>query len=585
MNPPAAAAVLPSLALESLPDDPALLKSMIAELVAALRASQNECAQVHSRLDQLLRRLYGPRAERFDPNQPVLFPETSPPAPPDSPPADPADTTTPTPQPSRQGHGRQRLPAHLRREQRLHELTVAERACPCCGEQRVPISTETSEQLDYVPASLFVIEHVRRTYACPRCQKPHGEAARPTALLPTPEVALPTAPPTTEPSGATPERSGPASTFSTAAKPAQPIERGLPGPGLLAQVIVSKFSDHLPLYRQEQIFARLGVPLRRSTLCDWLARCGQLLLPVYELLKGRVLQSWVIQTDDTPVPVQDDTRDGTRQGRVWVYRGDAHQPYLVYAYSPNREQEWPQQFLQGYQGFLQADGYTGYDGLYAQGKVVEVGCWAHARRKFFEAQGTDPERSVYVLGVIRRLYAVEKSAAQEAARQELSQEESWALRLRLRQEESVPLLTSLCQWLEEQREQVLPKSPVGEAITYALNQWQALQRYTTRGFLEIDNNAAERALRAIAVGRKNYLFFGSDVGGETAAVLYSLTQTCRALGVEPWRYMRDVLERLPNWPVERREELLPDRWAAAERARAEAVRGEGGEKPAGVPSG
>jgi transposase len=245
-------------------------------------------------------------------------------------------------------------------------------------------------------------------------------------------------------------------------------------------------------------------------------------------------------------------------------------PHIVYSYSPNHEQSWPVAFLQNYAGFLQADGYPGYDCLYATGKVFEVGCWAHARRNFFEAQTTDPTRALYVLGVVRQLYAVEKRARQESERLKLAPAETWALRLRLRQEQSVPVLTALGTWLEKEQKQVLPKSPIGEAIGYALNQWQALLRYTTRGFLDIDNNAAERALRAVAVGRKNYLFFGSDVGGQTAAVWYSLVQSCKRLEIEPWRYLRDVLVRIPTCPAERLSELLPQKWAAAQRAAAEA---------------
>jgi len=199
-----------------------------------------------------------------------------------------------------------------------------------------------------------------------------------------------------------------------------------------------------------------------------------------------------------------------------------------------------------------------------------VACWAHARRKFFEAQKTDPARASYVLAVIRQLYAIEKKATEESERLRLPLTEAWDLRLRWRQEQSVPLLTSLGQWLEKERDQALPKSPISEAIGYALNQWQALLRYTTQGFLAIDNNAAERALRAVAIGRKNYLFFGSDGGGQTAAVLYSLVQTCKRLQIEPWRYLKDVFERLPMCPGERLGELLPDRWAAAQRAAAEA---------------
>jgi transposase len=411
------------------------------------------------------------------------------------------------------------------------------------------LGQEVSEQLEYVPASFLVIEHVRLTYACLDCEKQRAVAA--------PVVAVP---------GATVSPPLAGSTFATAAKPAQPIPRGLPGPGLLAHVIVSKYGDHLPLYRLERIFGRGGVPLSRQTMCGWLAAGADLLRPLYQLLRERIGQGWVVSSDDTPVGVQEPGRGSTRTGRVWVYAGDAFSPCLVYDYTPNREQAGPQRFLEGYLGYFQADAYAGCDALYATGRLVEVGCWAHARRKFYEAQATDPQRAVYALGVIRRLYAIERQADAEIARLRLGREEGWWLRLRLRQEQAVPLLTRLCQWVHEQRDQVLPKSPISEALGYACNHWAALERYTTQGYLAIDNNAAERALRAIAVGRKNYLFFGSDGGGETAAVLYGFVQTCGRLGIEPWRYLRAVLERLPDMPAERLEELLPDRWAAAERA-------------------
>jgi hypothetical protein len=361
------------------------------------------------------------------------------------------------------------------------------------------------------------------------------------------------------------------STFRTAPRPPSPIPRGLAGPGLLAHLIVSKFCDHLPLYRSERMLARFGVDLSRSTMCDWLAQSATLLRPLWELMKNRVLQSLVIQTDDTPVRVQAQAEAAAHQGRLWVQVGDMGHRYLVYLYSPNREGQWPQTFLAGYQGFVQGDAYSGYDALFAAGTVVEVGCWAHARRKFFEAQKTYPEGALYALGVIRQLYAVEKEAAEQARKRELPRAEFEALRLRLRQEKSVPILKSFGEWLEKQAAALLPKSPLAEAVGYARNQWAALQRYTTAGFLEIDNNAAERALRAVAIGRKNYLFFGSDVGGETAAVLYTFTQTCQALGIEPWRYLRDVLERLPSQPPQRLSDLLPDEWARVQRSTTEPV--------------
>jgi transposase len=567
----------------NLPDDPALLKAMLAEALAALRASRQEGDRLRQRLDQLLRRLFGRRSERLNPDQLLLFPEPSADeavAPP--PPTDPSESA----KPRRRGHGRQQLPKHLPRDRRVYELSEAERVCRGCGQARVVIGQEVSEQLDYEPASLTVIEHVRLTYACPCCEK-HRQAGSQTALATPQTSATPFSeaelndPATTVLIPVTPM----ASTFVTASRPHSPIARGLTGPGLLAHVIVSKFCDHLPLYRCERMLARFGVTLSRSTLCDWLAQSAVLLRPLWELLKGRVQQSRVIQTDDTPVRVQTQAGAAAHQGRLWLQVGDAGHPGLVYFYSPNQEGQWPQAFLKGYKGFLQADAYTGYDALFATGVVMEVGCWAHARRKFFEAQKADPEGALYALGVIRQLYAVEREATEQAKEQELSRADFEALRLRLRQERSVPLLKSFGTWLEKQAASVLPKSPVAEAVGYARNQWAALQVYTTAGFLEIDNNAAERALRAVAIGRKNYLFFGSDVGGETAAVLYTLTQTCRELGVEPWRYLRDVLDGLPNRPPEQLAELLPAEWARAQRAATESAAPGSPSEIAPLPSG
>src|SRR5262249_20440680 len=458
---------------------------------------------------------------------------------------------------------------HRPGDRRVYELSEAERRCHGCGQARVVIGQEVSEQLDYEPASLLVIEHVRLTYACPCCEKQRQASTPAAPATPRTATAAPAVAELTDPAMTCPIPGRPAaSTFLTAPRPPSPIARGLAGPGLLAHLIVSKFCDHLPLYRCERMLARFGVPLARSTMCDWLAQCAGLLRPLWELLRSQVLQSRVIQTDDTPVRVQGQAGVAAHQGRLGVQGGDGGHPGRVYLYSPNHEGHWPQAFLARYAGFVQGDAYAGYDALFESGAIVEVGCWAHARRKFFEAQKTDPEGALYALGVIRQLYVVEREAAEQAKQQELSRAEFEALRLRLRQEKSVPLLKSFGEWLEKQAAALLPKSPLAEAVGYARNQWEALQRYTMAGFLEIDNNAAERALRAVAIGRKNYLFFGSDVGGETAAGLYTFTQTCQALGLEPWRYLRDVLSRLPGHPAQRPRELLPDEWAQAQCAAA-----------------
>src|SRR5215212_2562153 len=332
-----------------LPDDPEVLKRMIMELLGTLHNRDRECDQLRHRLDQLLRRLYGPRAEKFDPNQPWLFPElsTTASAPSNAEQVAPVADDLAANQPKK-GHGRRRLPDSLPRVRLVHDVAEGQRACPQCGEQRHKIGEEVSEQLDYQPAALFVIEHVRCSYACAKCQ---GQV-------------------------------------TMADKPSQPIAKGLPGPGLLAHIITSKYADHLPLHRQERVFARHGLELPRSTTCDWMAACAELLHPLYELMVREVLASRMLHAYDTVLPVQDDSRATTRQGRLWVYAGDRHHPYNVFDYTPNRARDGPQRFLSGFEGYWQADAFGGYDGIYlaAQGEIVEVACNGHARRKFDDAQ-------------------------------------------------------------------------------------------------------------------------------------------------------------------------------------------------------
>ena len=495
---------------QPLPDDLATLQAMVRELLDTLAAVRRDHAALQTRLDQLLRRLYGPKSEKIvDGSQPDA-----------SGLSDNVLSQTPLPQCDagrprvKRCHGRRRLPRELPRQRLEHDLSAAEKLCPCCHTLRVRIGEEITERLDYKPASLFVVEHVRPKYACTSC---HAHVA------------------------VTPV-------------PSEPLPKALAAPGLLAQVITAKFADHLPLYRLEGIFARHGVELSRSTMCDWLAGCACVLRPIYEAMCTRVRSSKVIHTDDTPVPVQDRSRKRTRTGRIWVYVGDARNPYVVYDATPSRSRDGPQTFLKGFQGFVQADAFGGYDGLYATG-ATEVACWAHARRKFVEARDSDSRLSLEVLALIRRLYDVERTA------KELDGEN----RLSLRQRESVPVLQTLGEWLRAKRESVLPKSPLGAAITYATNQWAALNVYVTDGDLAIDNNVAERALRGVAVGRKNWLFWGSDVGGKTAAVLTSLTATCKRHQIDPWSYLSDVLARVPSHPPRRIAELLPDAWAQTQR--------------------
>jgi transposase len=475
--------------LAGLPTDVAICHRMIQELVEALQAQRHQMEQVRHRLSLLLQRLYGPRQERINPAQLLLFADALKAALPETAPANDEADEEPAPagSPRRRGHGRQKLPQDLLRIPIVHDLTEAEKACPDCGQARQKIGEEKSDQLDYQPASLFVIQHIRCTYACPHCQ---GHVA-------------------------------------TAAKPEQPIDKGLPGPGLLAHVITSKYADHLPLYRQERILERFGVSLSRSTLCDWMARAAVVLEPLHGAMVQEALRSLVLHTDDTPVSVQEPGRNGgqsqgrTKIGRLWVYLGDTLHPYNVFDYTPDRRRVGPAEFLRDFRGYLQADAFGGYDGIYLTQPVIEVACNAHARRKFFEAKDTDPARALQALAYYRQLYDVEREAAGNAEKQAPAlteparyQELLEAERLRLRQEKSVPVLTAMCHWIKEQQDQVLPKSPIGQAIGYALNRWEALTRYTSHGFLAIDNNAAEREMKKIAIGRKNWLFLGSDQGGQ-----------------------------------------------------------------------
>jgi transposase len=499
--------------MPALPTDPADLQQYCAQLLAELSTQQDLVAKLSHQLALLRRYLYGRRSEQLDPAQLLLeFASwvqaqqaeavAAPPLP------------EPAPSRPRPGHGRAPLPALLPRRRVEHALPEDRCACGACGAPLMKIGEETSEQLDYQPASLFVIEHVRFTYACRACE----------------------------------------GTVVTAELPAAPIEKGRPGPGLLAQVITAKYADHLPLNRQTEIFARHGVTLARQTLGDWVAAAAHLLTPIYADLKACVLTSKVIHTDDTVVPVLDHALPQTRDGRLWVYVGDGHPGDIVYDYTTDRSRAGPTAFLGDFRGYLQADAYAGYDALYATGRIVEVGCMAHARRHFWDAKASDPPRALLALGFIQELYVVERAAKAGDA----------AARRALRQEQACPVLKRFRDWLDEQADILLPKSPIGQAVGYARAQWTALTRYCDDGDLAIDNNVSERALRKVVTGRNNWTFCGSDAGGERAAILYSVVATCKAHGIDPWAYLRDVLERIPTHPNRRRAELLPRHWKAAQ---------------------
>lgn len=505
-----------SLETTNLPADVAGCHALIAELVRELDVRERKLRQMQHQLEQLLRWRYGQKSERIDENQ-LFFealgaiqaqtPTTATTEPPPDAPARPA---------ARPGHGRKPLPKNLPRRRVVFDLTAEQQHCPHCAKNLQRIGEEVSERLEFIPASLTVIEEACQKYACPK-----------------------------------------GCTVVTAEKPMAPIEKGLPGPGLLAQVAVSKYADHLPLARQEGMFRRQGVELARSTMCDWMRRCAELTVPLYRLMKQQLLASKAVQTDDTPVAVFDPEGPRTRTGRICTYVGDEAHPYIVYDYTPTRGHEGPAAFLEDYDGYLQADAYSGYEPIFAD----EL---AHPHLGGLLGACT-PEvfRGAELRSDARHGHAGLRQAPLRCGARSKDQDLKGEARRLLRQEKSLPLLDGIGYLLAE-KPKVLPKSPIGDAIGYALGNWTALKRYTEDGDLEIDNNGAERSLRGIAVGRKNWLWYGSDKGGQTAAILTSLAATCKRLHIDPFAYLRDIFDRISAHPSNRLAELLPDRWKLAQ---------------------
>jgi transposase len=398
---------------------------------------------------------------------------------------------------------------HFRHEQ---DLSEADKQCSGCGRAKDRIGQDESRILEYVPAKLEVHVHVRPKYACRYCKD--GVASPP--------------------------------------PPERPIARGIAGPGLIAQIVVAKFGDHLPLYRQEDFFTRHGLHIPRSTLCDWVQAAAELLRPLYQRQKELALQSPVLWTDDTPVTVLSAGPEGSRTGRFWTYIANEH-PYSVYDFTESRARDGPASFLRNFQGYLHADAYGGYDQIYlgSNDAIREVACWAHARRKFFEAIHSSPRDVHQLLEWIRQLYDIEERAR------------TWTetARAALRQHEAEPVLDRIEAYLAQLERRALPKSVLAKAVSYAQNQWQALRRYTTDGRLSIDNNVSERTLRHQAIGRKNWLFLGSRQAGPRAAVLFTILAGAKRHRIEPWTYLRELLLRL-HGDDSRLDEMLPDKWAA-----------------------
>jgi transposase len=404
------------------------------------------------------------------------------------------------------------LPAHLPRE--TQTIAPDHSDCPECGGKLRPLGEDVSEILEFVPGHFKVIRQVRPKLSCGGC-----------------------------------------STIVQAPAPSRPVDRGLAGPGLLAHVLVSKYAHHLPLYRQAEIYSNLGVELERSTLADWVGGAARTLDPLVAAIRRYVLSGEKVHGDDTPVPVLAPGEGKTRTGRAWTYvrddraAGSKDPPAVWFAYSPDRKGAHPQEHLKTFRGILQADAYAGFNEIFRTGRVVEAACWAHARRKFHDLSlaKTPSPMGKEAVRRIGQLYEIEREIAG------LAPEE----RRRVRQERARPLIDVMELWLREQLGKFSKKSAAAKAIQYSLGLWPALLRYCGDGRIEIDNNAAERALRAVAIGRKNYLFAGSDTGGERAAAIYTLIGSAKLNRVDPAAYLRFVLERIADHPVRRIEELLP----------------------------
>jgi transposase len=507
--------------LAALPDDVEALHHLIGDLVAAREheraEARAEIERLHHIVKLLQRNRFGRRSERLDNNQMLLGLEDVD--------ADIARAEATLPEapatrakPADEAPG---LPDHLERED-VH-LDIDAEICPDCGGAIHAIGETVSEMLDWVPARLRVIRIRRPRYGCRGCGTIHQAPA-----------------------------------------PERPIAKGLASPGLLAHVLVSKYCDHQPLYRQAQIFARHGVRLNRSTLANWVGGASWWLEALHDRLAKHVFASTKLFADDTPIPVLDPGRGRTRTGRLWVYVrddrpwGGTDPPAAIYFYSPDRRAERPASHLDHFKGILQVDGYAGFEQLTRRGDITLAACWAHARRKFYDVeQATGSPIAAEALRRIAQLYALEKDIRGQDA----------DARRQARNSQARPLVEALKTWFEHQLRQVPPRGGVAEAIRYALARWPALCLYLDDGRIELDNNPVERAIRPVALGRKNHLFAGSDGGADRWAIITSLIATAKLNDVEPYAYLKDVIERMTHGhPARDLDDLLPWNWTAPETA-------------------
>jgi len=496
-------------------------QAQIEELTRKLDSAQQQLKKLQHQVEQLLKRIYGRRSEKFNPNQLMMFEkefiealegggygcegveEVS-------------EIRVEKKRAIKRRHlGRIPIPDHLEREEVILDIPEEEKVCPKTGKPLKMIGWEVSEKLEYRPGRLFV-----KVYKRPKYVSPDSEVSEEVGVI-------------------------------SALMPDHPIERCKADVGLLSQIIVSKFADHLPLYRQDGIFEREGVIIPRSTQTSWLLQCYDAIKDLGEELKQVVLEGDILFTDDTPIPLQVKGYGKVKKGRLWVYiRGGAGPPLVVYDFSPDRSKRRPLDFLGNYRGYIHADAYSGYDELFQREGVIEVGCWVHTRRKFDEAVSSRPREATEIMGRISQLYKIE-SVCKEMCPED---------RRVYRNTHARPIIDRLFRRLEELIYETTPSEPLRKAINYALNQKEALYRYLENGWLKPDNNTAENAIRPLALGRKNWLFAGSERGGKAAALYYSLIESCKACDINPWEYLNDVLRRIMSHPINKLRELLPDKW-------------------------
>jgi transposase len=495
---------------ESLPKDIDALHAIIIELLETQQALKSKNEQLEYRLLKALQRQYTRKSEKLNDGQ-LELPFFDEPNDENKEEVAQIDEEITIASYARKKSGRNPLPKELPREQIIYDLTPEQKICSC-GYSLHQIGEEKSEQLEFIPAHIKVFEHVRLKYACRSCEE----------------------------------------CVKTAESPKQPIPKSLSTPGLLSHVIISKLEDHLPLYRQEKMWQRIGVDLPRATLSNWVLKCGELVAPLVSLLKKNMINGNYIHADETPVQVlQEDGRAASSKSYMWVYAsGPPNKPLVIYEYHPTRKGQVAYDFLSDFKGYLQTDAYPGYNSLRERTEVSVLGCWAHARRKFFEVVKAtkDTGKAQTALNFISKLYEIEKKAGIiNATADDI---------FRVRQEKSKAILERFKTWLEDLYPRVPPKSPLGAALYYTISHWESLNLYLTNGYLRLDNNYVENKIRPFALGRRNWLFMGNARGATAAANLLSLIESAKANGLGAYYYLRHILTRIPNSDTEDQLKLL-----------------------------